>query len=380
MGGAFLEYVVQFKCGCLLVGGAPITRRPLVYSLLLLQSLACQPLFFSWVEFFRLHPSITQRSKHSTMSKIKDDYLMLPLQLPATPTIGTPAAHYVYLRRHQPRIPTPDDARTLFAANVPVDATEASLRTLFSALGGGRVEAVRFEDVPSSTAASIATTTAPATAAADRSRNSKKRKRPSPGGSSTTASSETTDIKTWGRKLLPSGATALVRFVDIESCLATLRCISSRASSSSSSSSALPGAAAEWAGATGMGVARYSQHHKLRFPSTAHLQGAVDAFMAAFNAEEARQAAAARRRSQQVDEDGFVTVTRGSRINADEEAKRLLLEKERKKTTSAGMGGFYRFQVREERKKRHLELIRKFEDDRKIVEERKKGRRFVPES
>ena len=136
-----------------------------------------------------------------------------------------------------------------------------------------------------------------------------------------------------------------------------------------------------------MGVTRYSRHHKLRFPSAAHLQGAVDKFMAGFNAEETRQAAAARRRSQQVDEDGFVTVTRGSRINTDEEAKRLLVEKERKKTTSAaaaaaggGVGGFYRFQVREERKRRHLELIRKFENDRKIVEERKKGRRFAPES
>ena len=103
--------------------------------------------------------------------------------------------------------------------------------------------------------------------------------------------------------------------------------------------------------------------------------------MTGFNAEEARQAAAARGRSQQVGEDGFVTVTRGSRINADGEAKRLLVEKERKKTASAaGVGGFYRFQVREERKRRHLELIRKFEDDRKIVEERKKGRRFAPES
>ena len=188
-------------------------------------------------------------------------------------------------------------------------------------------------------------------------------------GTPTTA---TTDIKTWDEKLLPSGATALVRFVDVESCLATLRCISSRTSSSSSPS---------WAGATSVGVARYSRHHKLRFPSAAHLQGAVDKFMAGFNAEEARQAAAARGRSQQVGEDGFVTVTRGSRINADGEAKRLLVEKERKKTASAaGVGGFYRFQVREERKRRHLELIRKFEDDRKIVEERKKGRRFAPES
>ena len=253
------------------------------------------------------------------MSKIKDDYLMLPLQLPAAPTMDMPATHYVYLRRHQPRIPTPADARTLFAANVPVDATEASLRSLFSALGGGRVETVHFEDLPSSTADS----------------SSQKRKRSTPRRSST---SETTDLKTWDEKLLPSGATALVRFVDVESCLATLRCISSRTSPSPS-----------WSGATSVGVTRYSRHHKLRFPSAAHLQGAVDKFMAGFNAEETRQAAAARRRSQQVDEDGFVTVTRGSRINTDEEAKRLLVEKERKKTTSAaaaaGGGGRWLLQV-----------------------------------
>jgi ribosomal RNA-processing protein 7 len=104
----------------------------------------------------------------------------------------------------------------------------------------------------------------------------------------------------------------------------------------------------------------------------------VDSFVAAFGEaeEEARRAAA--RRRQEPDADGFVIVTRGGRVKParQDEAKRVLEEKEAKK---GELSGFYRFQVREDKKKRQQELLAKFEEDRKRVEERKKGRRFIPE-
>jgi len=133
-----------------------------------------------------------------------------------------------------------------------------------------------------------------------------------------------------------------------------------------------------WPSSGALGIARYAQHHRLRFPSSAHLQASVDSFAAAFGEveEEARRAAA--RRRQEPDADGFVTVTRGGRVKParQDEAKRVLEEKAAKKGV---LSGFYRFQVREDKKKRQQELLAKFEEDRKRVEERKKGRRFIPE-
>ena len=74
-----------------------------------------------------------------------------------------------------------------------------------------------------------------------------------------------------------------------------------------------------------------------------------------------------------VDEDGFVTVTRGERVKpaTQEVASAALEEKEERKRK---LEGFYRFQIRE--KVGLNELLAKFEEDRKRVEERKKGRKL----
>lgn len=55
--------------------------------------------------------------------------------------------HYLYFQPHSPRLPHPDTPRSLYAVNIPIDATEAGIRALFAEqLGGWRVERVRFED------------------------------------------------------------------------------------------------------------------------------------------------------------------------------------------------------------------------------------------
>ena len=55
--------------------------------------------------------------------------------------------HHLYLQQHAPRLPHPDTSRSLYAANLPVDATEGGVRALFAEqLGGARVERVEFED------------------------------------------------------------------------------------------------------------------------------------------------------------------------------------------------------------------------------------------
>jgi ribosomal RNA-processing protein 7 len=77
------------------------------------------------------------------------EFTVLSLTLP--PLSGLPehckdAKHYIYVKPHAPSIPTATDERSLFIANIPIDATESNLRALFAdQLGGSMVERVEFD-------------------------------------------------------------------------------------------------------------------------------------------------------------------------------------------------------------------------------------------
>ena len=74
------------------------------------------------------------------------DYTILPLTIPALPAFPIQSKHYLYIRPHTPKLPDPDNERSLFIANIPIDASEEEIRSLFTKqLGGGRVERVDFE-------------------------------------------------------------------------------------------------------------------------------------------------------------------------------------------------------------------------------------------
>ncbi len=77
------------------------------------------------------------------------DFTILPLTLPTLP--GLPSSHqnthhYLYLKPHSPSTFTPTSERSLFLANIPIDATSSNIRALFAdQLGGARVESVEFD-------------------------------------------------------------------------------------------------------------------------------------------------------------------------------------------------------------------------------------------
>lgn len=77
------------------------------------------------------------------------EFTILPLALPKLPGLPeaySDAKHYLYVRAHAPSIPTPSADRSLFIANVPIDASESNIRQLFAdQLGGSRVESVEFD-------------------------------------------------------------------------------------------------------------------------------------------------------------------------------------------------------------------------------------------
>lgn len=77
------------------------------------------------------------------------DFTILPLTLPTLsglPESCKDSKHYLYVKPHAPSIPTATDERSLFMANIPIDATESNLRALFTdQLGGSKVERVEFD-------------------------------------------------------------------------------------------------------------------------------------------------------------------------------------------------------------------------------------------
>jgi ribosomal RNA-processing protein 7 len=301
------------------------------------------------------------------------EYVILPIAIPPLPSFPVKATHCLYIKHHEPKIPTPSDARSLFLVNVPVDSMEAHFRAIFTTLvGAGRFESIIFENEKRP---STLTTLVETTMKKDK---NLKRKR---GIEEKSMESTVGQLpKVWDRDLHRSGSTAVVVMVDQKSVDAALKAIRKV---HKSGTYPVWGAGVEEK-VPKLGSQRYLTHHTLRCPDNAVLQASVNAFMTEFNRREEEAARVAKRLRNVPDEDGFVTVTRGSRTGPArreeaEEARRKEVEKEEQKRKS--MGDFYRFQGRERRKEEQGELVRRFEEDRKRVENMRKERkgRFRPE-
>ncbi|KAL5358941.1 ribosomal small subunit assembly protein [Aspergillus floccosus] len=295
-------------------------------------------------------------------------YTVLPLQLPETRTYPKPATHYLYLRPHEPRIPDADTPRSLFVVNIPTDTTETHLRHLFGAqLASGRVERVEFEALPTKKKGLTLATTTQGNVT-----KSKKRKR-------VTADDLQTQLDaialppTWDRELQKSGARVVVVFVDKPSMEASLKA----ARKAAKKSPLVWGADLDEGGRLpALGLPRYLAHDEARYPSRAALLGAVNDYMTVFTQVAEARKREEMRRAQEPDEDGFITVTSGPKLTsaAHEEEARALVEKQKQK--SQGLEDFYRFQSREKRKERQNELLKRFDEDKKRLEElkRRKGK------
>lgn len=294
------------------------------------------------------------------MAKVPESvrgFVVLPVEFPSSSVLPIASKHYIYLKPHQPQIPDPNASRSLFVANVPVTATELHFRHLFGTqLAAGRVERVAFSDTSSPSQA-------------DRTKlNGRKRKR---------VTEEDMQIElqahqlpnVWIRNLQSNGSHAMVVFVDRPSLETSLKAakragkLSSRIVWGQGIEDKVPG----------LGLQRYEEHSRSQYVLRRDLLQSIDSYMSAYSKlEEARSRADAKKR-QMPDEDGFVTVTRGVRggVVRMEDAKEL---GEKQKAKNKGLEDFYRFQMRERRKEAQGEFLRKFEEDRRRVDEMKKRR------
>ncbi|GAB7356099.1 hypothetical protein MBLNU459_g6704t1 [Dothideomycetes sp. NU459] len=286
------------------------------------------------------------------------DYTVLALGIPAVSSFPKSTRHFLYLQPNAPKVPTLDTPREVFLVNLPIDVTEAHVRSLFAnQLGGARVEKVEFEGVRTGRKL-----TAPVAPKAGR-----KRKR---------ANADSDDValpETWDREVRSSGATAVATFVDVASAEVAVK----EAKRATKAAKEVVWGLGVEDKLPALGSARYLAHHTLRYPSASTLQVSVDSFMTTFASQEAaRVKLLARQRAP--DEDGFITVVRGGRAGPArlEEAQE---KAEKQKEKQKGKEDFYRFQLREKRKERAGDLLRGFEEDRRKVEEMKKRRnKFRP--
>ncbi|KAJ5108705.1 hypothetical protein N7456_005380 [Penicillium angulare] len=282
-------------------------------------------------------------------------YTTLQLQLPFTPLFPKPATHNLYIRPHDPRIPDPDSTRSLFIVNLPIDTTETHIRHLFGTqLSAGRVASVQFEDIQSKKSKSVSTESNLQT------NNNKKRKR-----ITSSDLQETLDTlslpNTWNRQLHKSGTHAIVIFVDRSSMESSLKA----ATKASRKNTTLIWGEGIESRVPELGIKRYRTHEKMRYPNRAEVLRSVNDFMTVFEQVAEAKKREEHRKMGEPDEDGFVTVTHGPKLNSlarEDEAKELL---ERQKKKGEGLEDFYRFQSREKRKERQNELLRKFDEDKK---------------
>ncbi|KAI1812543.1 ribosomal RNA-processing protein 7-domain-containing protein [Poronia punctata] len=305
-----------------------------------------------------------------------EEFSTLPITIPPLPSYPIQATHYIYMRRNAPKIATPDDARSLYLANVPTDSTEAHFRALFSSLvGAGRFESVTLEQERRTTKVSHEPAQAERLA-----KHHKKRKREEEEVQNKKEEIAAELPETWTRELQRSGSSAIALLADEKSVGLVLKAVKKLQKTKKypvwgeGVDSSVPQLGSQWLKA----------HNKLSYPGNDAVQAMVDAYFTVFNRKEEEAHQLAKRLRNEPDEDGFVMVTRGGRSaparrDEAEEAKQKMLEKQQKKKDETQ--DFYRFQLRERRKAEHMELLKKFDEDKKKVQAmREKRGHFRPET
>lgn len=201
------------------------------------------------------------------------DFTVLPLTLPTLS--GLPASHantqhYLYIKPHEPSAYTATAERSLFIANIPIDASEPSIRALFaSQLGGARVESVDFDSsVPA--APLHKRWKAEKRDDDDGELRGKKRKR---NDAEVVAEGVVEDEESalpalWASEVRRSGSAAVVVFVDKRSARGALKEIQSAVKS---------GRVVEWKAGSGLGVERtFLKHHLSPFNRESRLRYTID--------------------------------------------------------------------------------------------------------
>lgn len=288
------------------------------------------------------------------------DYIILPVTFSALPSFPHTTTHNLYVRPHQPKIPTPEAGQSLFLSNIPFDTTAAHLRTLLTSptllsqatttSSKPQIDKIHFPSLPTPKS---------------KSQNPKKRKR---SAAYTNAEGETARDDplesplpaTFDYPLHPSGSAAIIVFKDRASFTRVHTAIRTYAASTPDERPPLP-----WPSQP-LGSPRYRKHGLLSRPASSALSTLVESYMTRLASVEASLARARATALSQPDDDGFVTVGRpagaaGGGWKEEQAREKLDAMRAKEAKKRAAMADFYRFQTRERRKEREREVRRGFE-------------------
>ncbi|CAO3637958.1 unnamed protein product [Cunninghamella blakesleeana] len=135
-----------------------------------------------------------------------------------------------------------------------------------------------------------------------------------------------------------------------------------------------------------LGFQRYLLSFELSRPEPELLQSQVDAYMLKFKENEYQKERELLERMNQMDDDGFVVVTRHKKKkNTDGDihvtataAAPAAVSSQPFKPKKKELVDFYRFQLREKKQNELLELRKRFEEDKRKIEKFKQSRKFKP--
>ncbi|RKP07016.1 ribosomal RNA-processing protein 7-domain-containing protein [Thamnocephalis sphaerospora] len=318
-----------------------------------------------------------------------DGFQVLPIQVPAA-TGDDDVAHYVYLKRHQAPTTLMEDEnrvseakRTLFVLNLPVDATEADVRHWLR--DAGAIEDVRFHTLEH-WQEMYAMSGEEAESQGAKPMLAKKGKLK---GRAATAAAAAAHKGTWSlgeiaatslRPLLDAGSYAHVIFLEPLGLDRALG-LTERARrwrdepTMAKSKEQLP-----------LGLARYQQAYALSRPNPDELEKRANAYILAHEERKREEEERIAATLNLPDEDGFITVRRVHRKRGNTDGKvtvkAIRPEQAQRLAPTGGKGkdvqDFYRFQQREAKREKLLELRRKFEEDKERIASMRANRRFRP--
>ena len=123
------------------------------------------------------------------------------------------------------------------------------------------------------------------------------------------------------------------------------------------------------------GMKKWCAEYRNQYPDAKAVQKEVDQFMTDFDMKEANKKAELEKLANEPDEEGWTVVTHGKKTLGDGER---VTKRERKKRQKKELTNFYTFQQRESKREHIAVLRKKFEEDKKKIQQLRAARKFKP--
>ncbi|CAG8775242.1 25012_t:CDS:2 [Cetraspora pellucida] len=284
--------------------------------------------------------------------------------------------HYCYFKGHDSRINIRDNStilpaeRTLFITNLPVDTTEHHIKHIFEECG--IIDRILFHGILMDNEFSASVINADnddkSIPRENKTQGKKSKKKQRHKFNETVESS----VLEGSRNILMPGSTAHIVFKDSEGLTNALNMKQKKRIWNVERQDIPP-----------LGLKRWLQEYqKLRMDPN-KLSAQVDEYIRKFEEAEKEKHKALEARRNQPDEDGFILVTGTGKRNINTDgtitvtaAKADVMKNLKPKNKE--LTDFYRFQMREAKREKLVELRKKFEDDKRKIADLKAARRFKP--